>query len=583
MGRRLADQLVHLQDRHHHRQHDQQHETAHHQDQAGSSSAVMAMARRSGRATGCARHGPAARAAGRSSRRCRSGAPAGWGIPSACPARSIARAPSRTRAEVVHGLAQHVIAQRAARGLQRGQQRHAAAAWTAWMRSAPRHANTKRRPAAGAARAMPAVARRRAQRSHTARRRHQRGAGDQAPFAHMSDSASITRVSMGSCCLAWLKPTCGTIAQQEHHDDHRHAGHHDGIDEGRHHLAAQRCVPRCSRQFSITCARSPDSSPAPISAIDLGKVARPGGQRRTAARPARTSSHAQQHRGDVLFSAWSSVALRAASSGRRAAQAGQLARQPGQVGVGQARAQPPNRRAPGRWTTAASRGRHWVAGAALGVDPCRARFFRARQSLRNERMACSWFRSVRRIARRAAFSKGFQAATLPLEYDRSVAVSPVYSDANSRFHTISRLRHTDMRQFAQLSLAVLLAASQIGRRLRSTGRQSCQPEFRGYRHSRRAARAVALHAAQLPGGPARQGQAHAGLGPSGGQQPGPVHADRRAAPAGLRHCRCGRRDPRGARSRRQARGSAVVGDPRPAARARRCRCPASRARAAARC
>ena len=166
---------------------------------------------------------------------------------------------------------------------------------------------------------------------------------------------------------------------------------------------------------------------------------------------------------------------------------------------------------------------------------------------------------VRRIARRAAFSKGFQAATLPLEYDRSVAVSPRILRREFTFFTRFHVSGTpttcvNSRNSAWRSCWPPARSAGGQPRLRSTGRQSCQPEFRGYRHSRRAARAVALHAAQLPGGPARQGQAHAGLGPSGGQQPGPVHADRRAAPAGLRHCRCGRRDPRGARSRRQAAG-----------------------------
>ena len=333
-------------------------------------------------------------------------------------------------------------------------------------------------------------------------------------------------------------------------------------------------------------------------AIDLGKVARPGGQRRRqlvagAHVVARTPSSTVAM---CFFSAWSSVALRGRVQRQaRGQQAGQLARQPGQVGVGQARAQraaQAPRRAAGRWTAAAGRGRAAGCGrrARCRPRPCRARFFRARQSLRNERMACSWFRS------RCEESPGephFQRVSRPppCPWNMTVVLQchPVYSDANSRFHTISRLRHTyDMRQFAQLSLAVLLAASQIRPAASPAYAQQAdnrQPEFRGYRHSRRAARAVALHAAQLPGGPARQGQAHAGLGPSGGQQPGPVHADRRGAPAGLRHCRCGRRDPRGARSRRQAAGQRGGGRSRPAAKGAPGRCPASRAarEAAARC
>ena len=178
---------------------------------------------------------------------------------------------------------------------------------------------------------------------------------------------------------------------------------------------------------------------------------------------------------------------------------------------------------------------------------------------------------VRRIARRAAFSRVSRPPPCPWNMTVVLQCHPVYSDANSRFFTRFHVSGTpsscvNSRNSAWRSCWPPARSAGGQPRLRPTGRQSCQPEFRGYRYSRRAARAVALHAAQLPGGPARQGQAHAGLGPSGGQQPGPVHADRRAAPAGLRHRRCGRRDPRGARSRRQAAGQRGGGRSRPAAK-----------------
>ena len=134
-----------------------------------------------------------------------------------------------------------------------------------------------------------------------------------------------------------------------------------------------------------------------------------------------------------------------------------------------------------------------------------------------------------------------------------------------------------MRQFAQLSL-VLLAASQISRRPAAYAQQADNRVSLNFVDTdiRRAARAVALHAATSWWTRASR-QAHAGLGPSGGQQPGPVHADRRAAPAGLRHRRCGRRDRVVPEADAKLQGSAVVGDPRPAAK-RAGVGPASRAR-----
>ena len=149
---------------------------------------------------------------------------------------------------------------------------------------------------------------------------------------------------------------------------------------------------------------------------------------------------------------------------------------------------------------------------------------------------------------------------MPADYDRSVALSPrILRRAFTFFHTISRFRHLS-RHASYRAIQPCGTASRKPARTRvqqgpcPTDRQSRQSEFRRHRHPRRAARAVLVHAAQLPGGSARQGQAHAGVGSAGGQRAGAVHADGRAALAGFRHRRRRWRDARGARGRCQAAG-----------------------------
>ncbi|KAG1245913.1 hypothetical protein G6F65_020971 [Rhizopus arrhizus] len=109
---------------------------------------------------------------------------------------------------------------------------------------------------------------------------------------------------------------------------------------------------------------------------------------------------------------------------------------------------------------------------------------------------------------------------LHVKYDRSVALSPrILRRAFTFFHTISRLRHLSRHASSRAVQPCGLACSKPNRTgtqhgPRPTGRQPCQPEFRRHRYPRRVARAVAVHAAQLPGRPPRQGQTHAGVGPA---------------------------------------------------------------------
>ncbi|MNQ07424.1 hypothetical protein D3C85_202020 [compost metagenome] len=170
------------------------------------------------------------------------------------------------------------------------------------------------------------------------------------------------------------------IAQQEDHDDDRHAGNHRRVDEGRHDLAAQgvaffdvvRQLFHHLRQVAGFFTRADQC------AIDLGKVAWPGGQRGgQAVAGAHIVAHGAKRCRDVFFlRLFKRGGKRGIQRQARRQQAGQLARQPCHVGIRQAGAQAGAQafsargrcRRQGQQATAAQ----LVAGAALGVGVDRA-------------------------------------------------------------------------------------------------------------------------------------------------------------------------------------------------------------------
>ena len=186
---------------------------------------------------------------------------------------------------------------------------------------------------------------------------------------------------------------------------------------------------------------------------------------------------------------------------------------------------------------------------------------------------------VRRIARRAAFSKGFQAATLPLEYDRSVAVSPRIPDANSRFShdftSQAHLRHASIR------------ATQPGG---PVGRQPDQPAA-SFAYAQQADNRVSLNFVDtdIPAvlralslftqrnflvDPRVKGKLTlvSDRPVDSNQAPSMLTGALRLQGFAIVDVDGVTRVVPEADAKLQ--GSAVVGDPRPAARARRCRCPA---------